>query len=187
MKDPSNRSRQQTPLLSAIVAMFFRVLISVALTLALFAWTTHVFLGITGQLPQTEPNFFPSHLRARPDWATDDYRNFPQLTTTTSQKSKHNITSAQHAFASSETPTTTPYVQSASRTMIIASRTGDDTAWLNEHFPDWQVKVYIMDDPTSSLNVSKNKGHEAAAYLTYVRAVVRALCPCGIIKSVILT
>jgi hypothetical protein len=32
----------------------------------------------------------------------------------------------------------------------------------------WQKAVYTVDDPNASLTTSKNKGHEASVYLTYI-------------------
>ena len=50
--------------------------------------------------------------------------------------------------------------------LVVASLKGDDTSWLDEHFKDWKKNVYVVDDPTASLTVKKNKGREAMPFLT---------------------
>ena len=52
--------------------------------------------------------------------------------------------------------------------VVAASLTSENTSWLHEYFPEWQKKIYVVDDARASLTVPKNKGHEAMAYLTWV-------------------
>ncbi|KAI5288664.1 hypothetical protein KEM54_005024 [Ascosphaera aggregata] len=55
-----------------------------------------------------------------------------------------------------------------SRAMIIASMKKDDTSWYHEYFPDWDKKIYVVDDPEASYTVAVNKGREGNVYLTYI-------------------
>lgn len=52
--------------------------------------------------------------------------------------------------------------------LVVASVTGDNTAWIAEHLPDWGRSVYVADDPHAPLTVPVNKGREAMVYLTCV-------------------
>ncbi|KAI9722554.1 MAG: hypothetical protein M1828_004549 [Chrysothrix sp. TS-e1954] len=56
------------------------------------------------------------------------------------------------------------------RTLIVASRPGDDTAWVSGTVPSWEKKVYGTHDLRSDLvdQRRKGKGGEAAVYLTYL-------------------
>ena len=58
----------------------------------------------------------------------------------------------------------TPYKKG----FIVAAMKGEDTSWLNKHFPDWRPNVYVMNDPGAKLTVRENKGRESMAYLTYL-------------------
>lgn len=53
--------------------------------------------------------------------------------------------------------------------LVVASLQADETSWIHEHFPDWHLFRYIVDDKDAELTVPKNKGREAMVYLTYVR------------------
>lgn len=53
--------------------------------------------------------------------------------------------------------------------LVIASLTSENTSWYHESFPQWQKKIYIVDNPGAPLTVPKNKGREAMVYLTYVQ------------------
>ncbi len=57
--------------------------------------------------------------------------------------------------------------KTSSKALVVASLKGDDTRWLHEYFRDWDINIFIMNDPTAKLTVAKNKGRESTAYLTY--------------------
>lgn len=44
----------------------------------------------------------------------------------------------------------------------------ENTTWVHEHLSDWDANVYVMDDPNAKLTVTRNKGRESTAYLTYI-------------------
>ncbi|KAI0432305.1 hypothetical protein F5Y09DRAFT_353780 [Xylaria sp. FL1042] len=53
--------------------------------------------------------------------------------------------------------------------LVVASMLGENTTWLYMYLPDnWRKNVYVVDDPTATLTVLENKGHEAMVYLTYI-------------------
>ena len=52
-----------------------------------------------------------------------------------------------------------------SQAFVVASIEKDDTAWLYEHFADWAIFQYIVDNPSAQYTVPGNKGHEAMVYL----------------------
>ncbi|KAI2469125.1 hypothetical protein F4781DRAFT_395325 [Annulohypoxylon bovei var. microspora] len=52
--------------------------------------------------------------------------------------------------------------------IVVASTSREDASWVYRHFPHWNPKVYIVDDPLTQLTVPKNKGREAMVYLTYI-------------------
>ncbi|KAJ5222139.1 uncharacterized protein N7469_011026 [Penicillium citrinum] len=52
--------------------------------------------------------------------------------------------------------------------MIVASMKKDDTSWLPDYFPDWSQSIYVVDDKSAPLTVTKNKGRESMVYLTYI-------------------
>lgn len=52
------------------------------------------------------------------------------------------------------------------KTMIVGRMKNDDTAWLYDNFPDWNKKIYTVDDRNADLTVPKNKGRESMVYLT---------------------
>lgn len=55
---------------------------------------------------------------------------------------------------------------SISKTLVVASKTQDNTSWLHEHLPDWDVRRFVVDGSSQQLTVPKNKGREAMVYLT---------------------
>jgi hypothetical protein len=57
-----------------------------------------------------------------------------------------------------------------SRTVVIASKSEEDTKWLThlENDPNLSTAIYVVDDPNARLTVPKNKGHEVMVYLTYI-------------------
>lgn len=73
-----------------------------------------------------------------------------------------------------DTPSTKSQIEQAqpiSKSLVIASTTQDDTAWLDQ-IPsslNWTLYHYRIDDPLSSeLSVPSPKGNEAMVYLTYI-------------------
>jgi hypothetical protein len=52
------------------------------------------------------------------------------------------------------------------KTFVVASVEKDDTSWLHEYLPEWEVSRYIVDKPSANLTVPKNKGQEAMVFLT---------------------
>ncbi len=58
----------------------------------------------------------------------------------------------------SQTPT--------SKAFIVASMKNDDTDWIQENLPSWDLIRYVVDDPKAKYTVPKNKGREAMVYLT---------------------
>lgn len=57
---------------------------------------------------------------------------------------------------------------SHSKAIVVASTSKEETMWIHEHFPDWQVNVYVVDDNDAELTLLHNIGREAAVYLTYI-------------------
>lgn len=51
--------------------------------------------------------------------------------------------------------------------LVVASLKGDDTSWLDDFFASWKKNIYIVNDPSAPLTVTKNKGREAMPFLTY--------------------
>lgn len=56
----------------------------------------------------------------------------------------------------------------STKAIIAASMRGDNTTWIEEHFPDWHPSIFVMDDANATLTVTRNGGHEASAYLTFI-------------------
>lgn len=52
------------------------------------------------------------------------------------------------------------------KVLVVASMEKDDTTWIEEHLPDWQLVRYVVDNPSAQYTVPKNKGREAMVYLT---------------------
>ena len=50
----------------------------------------------------------------------------------------------------------------------MATKKGDDTAWLFDELSDWHKSNYVVDDPDAELTIPKNKGRESMVYLTCV-------------------
>jgi hypothetical protein len=65
-----------------------------------------------------------------------------------------------------EPPIEPPIGKSSTKSFIVASRKNDDTAWIGENLPDWNLVRYVVDDPKAQYTVPKNKGREAMVYLT---------------------
>ncbi|KAF1814680.1 hypothetical protein P152DRAFT_393442 [Eremomyces bilateralis CBS 781.70] len=51
---------------------------------------------------------------------------------------------------------------------VVASRSHENTTWLNHYFPEWAEYVYVVDDPNAALTVSVNKGRESMVYLSFI-------------------
>lgn len=52
--------------------------------------------------------------------------------------------------------------------VVVASRLSENTTWLDDALPDFEVVKYVTDDLDADLFVPVNKGHEAMVYLTYI-------------------
>lgn len=61
-----------------------------------------------------------------------------------------------------------PFSSALSIEFVVASLKGDDSSWLAKYIPQWNANIYVANDQTAPLTVSKNKGREANIYLTYV-------------------
>lgn len=70
--------------------------------------------------------------------------------------SKHNTGTGHHAG------------EHGTKAIIVASTSKEDTSWVHEHFPDWQINIYVVDDQHANLTLFRNRGREASVYLTYV-------------------
>ncbi|KAH8787456.1 hypothetical protein F5882DRAFT_112436 [Hyaloscypha sp. PMI_1271] len=57
---------------------------------------------------------------------------------------------------------------SGPKAFVVASMKKDDTNWIQEHLPGWNLIRYVVDDPKAQYTVPKNKGREAMVYLTYI-------------------
>jgi hypothetical protein len=57
---------------------------------------------------------------------------------------------------------------SGPKAFVVASMKNDDTNWIQEHIPGWNLIRYVVDDPKAQYTVPKNKGREAMVYLTQV-------------------
>ena len=58
-----------------------------------------------------------------------------------------------------------PFVIQTTKAFVVASRSQDDTTWLEEHLSDWTVYRYVVDDSQAQYTVPQNKGREAMVYL----------------------
>lgn len=71
----------------------------------------------------------------------------------------------------SQQATDSPPGHNISKTLVIASTTNDDTAWLSQIPPllNWTIAHYRVDSPLfPALSVPSAKGNEAMVYLTYI-------------------
>ncbi|KAI9661535.1 MAG: hypothetical protein M1831_003057 [Alyxoria varia] len=66
------------------------------------------------------------------------------------------------------TPVQTQHYGTRSKALVVSAMKDDDTSWLGHHLPDWDLNIYVMNDPKAKLTVAKNKGRESMAYLTYI-------------------
>ncbi|KAH8679831.1 hypothetical protein BGZ60DRAFT_400758 [Tricladium varicosporioides] len=69
------------------------------------------------------------------------------------------------AFVEDTENTRPPKVPKA---FVVASFQKDDVNWVSEHFPDWEINRYVVDNPSAQFTVPKNKGRESMVYLTYI-------------------
>lgn len=51
--------------------------------------------------------------------------------------------------------------------LVVASMTKENVTWLEDYLTHWTKRIYVVDDPNSSLTVPVNKGREAMVFLTY--------------------
>ena len=52
--------------------------------------------------------------------------------------------------------------------LVVSSVLKTNTSWIGEHLPQYLANVYTADDPTATLTVPRNKGHESNVYLTHI-------------------
>ncbi|KAI9744425.1 MAG: hypothetical protein M1818_001954 [Claussenomyces sp. TS43310] len=75
-------------------------------------------------------------------------------------------------FMSSKTlgddPSAVSNANAVSKAIVVASVEEDNISWLDEHFSDWNINRFIVNNASAELTVPKNKGREAMVYLTYV-------------------
>lgn len=88
-------------------------------------------------------------------------------------RTRQRISSAPRSFFRSkpkEEKLDAPEVMAVRRhkDMIMATKKGDDTAWLFDELSDWHKSNYVVDDPDAELTIPKNKGRESMVYLTCV-------------------
>lgn len=79
-------------------------------------------------------------------------------------------TTLRHETQTELEPTATETSQAAipDKILVVAKLKSEDTDWIDKNFPDWKTAIYTVDDPNADLHTSKNKGHEANVYLTYI-------------------
>ncbi|KAI1442498.1 hypothetical protein F5Y02DRAFT_257064 [Annulohypoxylon stygium] len=80
----------------------------------------------------------------------------------------HNIESQEIVNPTSNDVVHPPPTIHRETEIVVASTSDEDASWVYRHFPQWNPKVYIVDDPLTLLTVPKNKGREAMVYLTYI-------------------
>ena len=57
----------------------------------------------------------------------------------------------------------------ATKSIIAASLKDENTSWIHDNFgADWDLKIYVNDDPQAPLTIPRNKGRESTTYLTYI-------------------
>ena len=66
------------------------------------------------------------------------------------------------------TPISEGSTRRLSRALVVPRMKGDDVAWIAERLVGLDLTVYLANDASSQLHPPKNKGHEAAVYLTYI-------------------
>lgn len=54
------------------------------------------------------------------------------------------------------------------KTLVVPQAGEEDTNWVAEELPDWQLAVYSVDNPAAPLHPPRNKGHEVIVYLSYI-------------------
>lgn len=52
--------------------------------------------------------------------------------------------------------------------LVVASLSTENTSWIAEQLPDWDARIYHVDDASAALTVPLNKGKEAMVYLTWI-------------------
>ncbi|KAF2731032.1 hypothetical protein EJ04DRAFT_514865 [Polyplosphaeria fusca] len=55
-----------------------------------------------------------------------------------------------------------------SKILVIPKLKSEHIGWIEKELPGLNTAVYEVDNPSASLRVPKNKGHEAMVYLTYI-------------------
>jgi hypothetical protein len=77
-----------------------------------------------------------------------------------------------------------PDLPTAEKELVFAAMRDSDMSWVDEHLNGWRANIYRVDDATSNLTVSRNKGREAMAYLTLVETCLPSLYRTYLLKLV---
>lgn len=60
------------------------------------------------------------------------------------------------------------HADAAEQAIISPAMKAQNMSWLYDNFgKEWEINLYVVDDPTANNSVVKNKGREAGVYLTY--------------------
>ncbi|KAF2119816.1 hypothetical protein BDV96DRAFT_641694 [Lophiotrema nucula] len=65
-------------------------------------------------------------------------------------------------------PTPAAHGGSLDTVLVVARLRTEDVSWIDRSLPGWKTAIYTVDDPDAALHTSRNKGHEANVYLTYI-------------------
>ena len=104
--------------------------------------------------------------------------------------SSHHAINDTYRKSQSKNESALPVAPSESKVIVAASLANDNITWIDKYFPDWEANIYgmqrlkskpdcastianksmhpVMNDPHANMTVARNKGNEAAAYLTYL-------------------
>lgn len=52
------------------------------------------------------------------------------------------------------------------KALVIASMKHENTSWFYDELPEWRKYVYVVDESTADLTVTRNKGRESMVYLS---------------------
>ncbi|KAF7679557.1 hypothetical protein GT037_003305 [Alternaria burnsii] len=54
------------------------------------------------------------------------------------------------------------------KALVIASTKHENTSWFYDELSEWRKYVYVVDEPTADLTVTRNKGRESMVYLSFI-------------------
>lgn len=111
----------------------------------------------------------PSHISSLSDTTQD-------VTITNTTPSKNDTVKTVKPSTESSHPTASwlsswlPALTSKpSKTIIVAATSKENTTWFNEYFEnDWDLAIYVVDNPNATYTVPRQGGNEAGVFLTYV-------------------